>query len=397
VLKLIKLTLSFCLFFSSTFVSSQETQNPRLGVWITVFSKQEILYSTDKIDALIENCTKSGINDIYLQIYRANKAYYDSDILSKDQYKKMLDLAGEDTIKYLLEKASKNNIKVHAWLNLFSIAKNKNADIIKKLGESCITKDRKGRTSLPEKGSVDKSHILEKQLFLEPGDHRVRSYLIALIKEIMEKYPKFSGIHFDYVRYPSVVPFLPGSRFYPYGVTYGYTEYNIKAFQSSSGLDARKMEKTRKNFHKWDEWKRQNINGFLKESSNIIKQASPNMEISCTIVSSIERTYLTTFQDWTKWIEEGYIDYVIVMNYTDDRRLLELSSNSFLFPKFKDKVQIGIGAYLLNKTPSEIIKQINILLTLSPGGIVIFSYDDVAKNGNLKNYLAEKFQKEIKD
>lgn len=386
----------FILTFGSLHSYSQETGDIRLGTWITVFSPEEILYSTKSIDTLIETCEKAGINDIYLQVYRANKAYYDSNTLDNSQYKKMVESAGCDTIEYLLKKASSSGIKVHAWLNVFSISNNKNADIIKKLGESCLAVDQYGRTAFPEKekDELDKYYIREKQLFLEPGDYRVREYLINIVKDLIKRYPGFSGIHFDYIRYPSIVPFLPGSRFYPYGVSYGYSEYNVEAFKKETGLDVKKMDRSRGNFRKWDEWRRDNITSFLKEASDEIKRVSPDAEISCTIVSSLERTYLTTFQDWTKWLDKGYADYIVVMNYTDDTGLFELSSKSILIPGYKDRIQLWIGAYLLKNLPSETVKQIDISLALSPGGIVIFSYDDIAASQTLKDYLTKKFKSE---
>ena len=46
----------------------------------------------------------------------------------------------------------------------------------------------------------------------------------------------------------------------------------------------------------------------------------------------------------------------------------------------RDKVQIGMGAYLLRNKPDAFKEQLDSLYTLSPSGIVIFSYDDLVRD-----------------
>ena len=185
--KTLLLSLVLTLFLSPHTLTSAETpskeQASRLGVWITVFSPEEVLYSKDNIDRLIKTCSEIGINDIYLQVYRSDKAYYDSSITDRTSFEKMLAKAGEDPITYLLDQASGNNIKIHAWVNLLSLAQNKDATVLKKLGESALTKDQHGNPSMNmDKEKSQKSlFILEDQLFLEPGDWRVRKYLSEIV------------------------------------------------------------------------------------------------------------------------------------------------------------------------------------------------------------------------
>ena len=82
---------------------------------------------------------------------RADKAYYDSKITDRKFHETIMSEAGSDTIKYLLNKAKEKGLKVHAWMNLLSVARNENANIISKLGKDIITKDQHGRSSLPGK------------------------------------------------------------------------------------------------------------------------------------------------------------------------------------------------------------------------------------------------------
>ncbi len=384
------LFLSFGLFLSSSAYSSY---SPRIGVWVTIFSPEEVFHSTENADRFIETCVYSGIDDVYLQIYRGNKAYYDSEITDKTPFDRIFLDTKQDIIKYLLEKAKKNNIRVHAWINLLSLAQNQDASILKEYGPGILAIDQYGRTSLPEKtkDELDKYYIRENQLFLEPGDARVRKYLAAVAEEIIKKYPDFSGLHLDYIRYPSVVPFVPGARFTSHGISYGYSETNAKNFKDATGIDIKTMAPTRENFQAWDSWRRHRVTLLLAEISAASRKIKPSIEISCAIVPSVDRTYLTTFQDWTKWLENKSADYVVAMNYTDDSRLMKLNTDAVLFGRFRKKVHMGLGAYLLKDKPEELENQITYLKEVMPEGIVFFSYDDIASSSRLQEFLRKNF------
>ncbi|MFH1664838.1 MAG: family 10 glycosylhydrolase [Candidatus Omnitrophota bacterium] len=389
---IIIISLTLCFMFSGQYYLFAETAaKPRLGIWITAFSPEKVMYSKENADTLIRTCTKCGINDIYLQLYRADKAYYDSGLTDRTSYDAAFSEARSDTVTYLIKTAEKNDIRVHAWVNLLCIAQNREANILKKFGDGVLTTDQYGRTSMQkdQKDTLDNYYIRENQLFLDPGDGRVRAYLAGIVQEIVSRYPELSGVHLDYVRYPAVVPFVPGARFTSHGISYGYNAANLKNFRSATGLDAAKMPQSRGNFLLWDKWRRDQVTSLVKEVSQTARAVSPAIKISCAIVPSVERTYLTTFQDWTAWLKEGYVNYVVAMNYTDDTKLMELNTRSLMTEGFKEKIQIGVGAYLLKDSPKTLEDQISLLRGIPVSGIVIFSYDDIAANKNLQDFLID--------
>jgi len=62
-------------------------------------------------------------------------------------------------------------------------------------------------------------------------------------------------------------------------------------------------------------------------------------------------------------------------------------------PGMKDKIYMGIGAYLVKDRPGILESQITSLVKLSPAGITIFSYDEIANNEKLQNFLARTFKR----
>jgi uncharacterized lipoprotein YddW (UPF0748 family) len=374
-------------------ITAEET--PRLGVWITIFSPEKVLSSRENADRLIDICQRSGINDIYLQVYRADRAHYDSSLTDRTPFEQMKTEAGEDIIPYLLERASSSGIRVHAWLNLLSLAHNKDANILKKYGDDVLTFDQHGRPSmaLEAKDTLDNYYIRENQLFLEPGDWRVREYLGNIAEEVIRKYPELHGLHLDYIRYPAVVPFIPGGRFTSHGISYGYNKMNLLNFTKATGLDATTMAMNRDNAAKWDSWRRGQVTRLLSYISEKVRKTDPQTEISVTVVPSLDKTHLVTFQDWTGWLDSGLADSVILMNYTVDTPLMELHSASCLAAGDREKTQIGIGSYLLKDDPANMKKQIESAKLLSPQGVVLFSYDEVASSTDLQQFLLNAFGK----
>ncbi|HNX90472.1 MAG TPA: family 10 glycosylhydrolase [Candidatus Omnitrophota bacterium] len=385
--------LSLCLVVSFILAPGASASQKRLGVWVSVFTPEKVMYSKQNTDKLIQFCTKCGINEIYIQVYRADKAYYNSSLTDKYGYSQMTKSMGTDPLQYLISRAKASNIRVYGWLNVFCIADNTNANIIKLYGTGILTKDQKGRLPYYEKDAsdaLDKYYIREKQSFLEPGDPRVRKYIVSIVKEIATKYPDLAGLHLDYVRYPYVIPFGLGSIFDTHTLSYGFTPANLENFAKTTGIPAKHVYADRSTCKKWDEWRRDQVTRMVHEISNAAKTISPSYEISCTIAPSIERTYTVTFQDWTTWLQKGYADYVMVMNYTEEPAFSELRAKSMLLPGINKQVCFGIGAHLLKSSPGIFEKEFDDIDGLSCRGAAIFSYDDLITNKELTDFLAER-------
>ncbi|MDI6606129.1 MAG: family 10 glycosylhydrolase [Candidatus Omnitrophota bacterium] len=367
------------IFFLTGFSFGQKTRGMAKGVWVTVFSKEKVLYSKEAVIKLVNLCRSAGINEIYLQVYQSGRAYYDSQLGDSSKYEEMLKSAGVDPIDLLLQEAGKCQIKVFAWVNILSLSQNDNAQIINKFGEDVLTRDQYLRPSgRNNPNEADKYYLREEQLFLEPGDQRVAGYLISVAREIAQRYPLFSGVHLDYVRYPMTVPFIPGARFTKYGLSYGYGKKNRERFKEWMGLDPLKGLKTDRDYAKWDDWRRNQVTNLVRRISNRLKEKSGSFLVSAAVIPAAERAYSSMFQDWPHWLEEGIVDYVVLMNYTRDNQLSKEIVRSSLALRQKGKVYIGIGLHLMKDEPEAFFEQYNIIKGLSADGVAFFSYDDIS-------------------
>lgn len=360
---------------------SPAKQSVAKGIWVTVFSKYNILYSPKAINELVDYCTREDISEVYLQVYRAGEAYYDSQLAGRRNYENMLREAGTDPVDFLIKAAHQKNIKVYAWINTLSLAQNQNAPVIKNHGTGILTRDQYKRTSLKTDAAdhTDKYYLRDDQLFLEPGDEKVADWTLSVVGELLARYPSFDGLHLDYIRYPFPVPFLPDGRFLEYGLAYGYGERNVARFTQVSGLDPVKGNPYDNDLAiKWDSWKRDQVTALVSKIASLVRGKAPSWEISCAAVPSYERAYSVAFQDWPLWLEKGLMDKVVLMNYTrDERYSMELIKGALAF-KGTGKIYSGLGVFLI-KDQAAYHRLRDTALGQPLDGIVFFTYDDIRK------------------
>jgi len=374
--------LLFGYLFNFSFVLAEGAPGPvkayGRGIWVSVFSAKKFLYSKEGVDQLIAQCKSAKLNEIYLQFFQSGNAYYDSRICDKTKYDQMVKAAGLDTLDLLLREAQENNINVFAWVNVLSLGINDKAGILNKYGSSILTRDQYQRPSKAVSNmELDKYYLRENMIFLEPGDPRVEEYVLTIINEIINRYPLISGIHLDYLRYPSPVPFAPGSRFNKFGLAYGYGAKNVERFKEKTGLNSLETLNNEDEYLAWDNWRRAQVTELVRKISSLVKVKSASLLVSCAVIPLAERAYANAFQDWSAWLEEGIIDYAVLMAYTKDNQFAKEIVKSGLGHRGKGKIYIGLGLFLMKNNPDLFFNQYRMITDLAPDGIVIFSIDDL--------------------
>jgi uncharacterized lipoprotein YddW (UPF0748 family) len=104
-----------------------------------------------------------------------------------------------------------------------------------------------------------------------------------------------------------------------------------------------------------------------------------SIKLSCAVLPWPERSYFSSFQDWTRWAKEGTVDFIVVMNYTLDLRLAEFLSRMAMSVAQRAEVWIGLGPYMFGEDAEGFEKEFQETLNLEPKGIVFFSYDSLLK------------------
>ncbi|MCH7772525.1 MAG: family 10 glycosylhydrolase, partial [Bacteroidetes bacterium] len=223
-----------------------QTNPTPTGLWITCIGDSNVLGSLEEMENVISFAKSAGFDRFFLQIYRGDEAWFDSQVADSSPFEKNRTALKTDSLRLFIQKAHAQGIEVHAWLNTLTLSKNRNAKLLKESGSKILTKDQHDRPALnmkpgAKKSLLDQFYMRENQLFLEPGDPSVRKRILNITNEIVQKYPEIDGLHYDYIRYPASPPYLPGSRFNKIGLSYGYGEENVRRYTSQTGLDPKKV------------------------------------------------------------------------------------------------------------------------------------------------------------
>jgi uncharacterized lipoprotein YddW (UPF0748 family) len=137
----------------------------------------------------------------------------------------------------------------------------------------------------------------------------------------------------------------------------------------------------------WDNWKRRQVTELVEKISHFVKKHAPEKLVSCAVIPDAERAYTSLFQEWPLWLEKKIVDYVVLMDYTQDSRLFKQTAQGSLALRNGGKVYIGIGAFLFKENPLLFFEEYRSAFGLAPDGIVFFSYDELTLP--LSKYLHE--------
>lgn len=377
--------------------TAEETAAPRYrGLWVLCQGSQRVLEDPAKIRALMKDAHALEVTDLFVQVYRGGRAWFRSTQSDDGPYQQMIATGSPDPLASLIEQAHASGLRVHAWVNVLSLSKNREAPIFKDLGRDAIHMDRKGRSildypanfELPESDSAW-YRVGTPGLYLDPGAPGVAERLVATFRELVANYPTLDGLHLDYIRHPGVLPFSPGSRF-GVGIDYGYGPATRLRFRRETGVngpflnDASPDPSRILNSTRWDSWRREKVTELVSKIGTATSQVQPELRLSAAVISYGDRAYLSLAQDWRRWLEEGLVDFAVPMVYTKDDRLFRYQVEAFAKGPEAKRIWAGVGVWLFDKQPERARKQLEIARGVELAGDALFSYDSILDARNAK-------------
>ncbi|BED91644.1 MAG: family 10 glycosylhydrolase [Candidatus Improbicoccus pseudotrichonymphae] len=355
------------------------------GVWIATVKnsnwpktsgeleqKQELIKDLDLIKSL-------GINRVYFQIRPRCDALYVSEFWPWSKY-----LTGElgkdpkyDPLLFMREECKKRDIVLEAWINPFLLI-NEKGDVDASFSiDEYIEK-------LPEKNLLKyhKEWIVKygNTYFLNPGEPSVIKIITNEVEYLVKRYN--TPIHMD-------------DYFYPYPQinaedTYDKNEYELYG-------KGRELS----------DFRRENINEFLKKTYMIIKKIDKNNTLSVSPFAIWKNgikeggagtggleSYYTIYCDTLLWVTRNYVDYIIPQIYwhidfekADYKKLAKWWNTAVQGTNVK--LLIGQAGYRFDenspfdsfKNCKELVEQIKLNRKLkNVCGQVIFSLNCLEKN-----------------
>lgn len=357
----------FILLFLCLVPLSSFAETPERGLFVSVIENPPVLTSKEAMVEMIAFAKQAGMKKLFVQIYRAGKAWFPSAVGDSTPYQGALQKVGEDPFALLIREAHAQGLEVHAWINLLSLSDNAEAPILKKYGRDVLTRNKEDKKEITD-------FLIDSQYWLEPGDLRVRSELSKLVAEVVSTYPGLDGIQFDYIRYPDTKP------------AYGHTMENLKRFQQVTGSN-----QLSENNQIWRKWKRDQVTELVRLLTRRARSFNPQIQVSTTGCAPYVRAREEAFQDWAEWINLGYVDFVTMMNYPDNvdefKRYVvgaKKKANDF------GKVYLAVGTYKFLENPTGFDGIWESCEREESRGCVVFYYGNLVEVKELKDlFLAQ--------
>ncbi len=311
----------------------------------------------DLID-IIETSHEIGLNAVIFQVVPRGDAFYQSERLPWSHH--LTGTAGQDPgwdpLEVAIEEAHKRGMELHAWYNVGRI----------------------GDPSQPLPGQ-EPFHVYQdheewvqvvtrddgvEEFWLDQGIPDARDWMVDNVMEIVENYD-MDAIHFDFIRYPS------------------------GGFDS----DSETMEQYNVNdIDDINDWRRDNINEFLRDVYPSIKEYKPWVKVGSTPVGHYTNVpeftwgafygYDNAFQDSRGWLEEEINDYIAPQIYwdigDDYAPKFDVILNDWANDMRGRHVYIGKGPYQVSIDKDEITAQIDSTRKAEVHGSVFFRYDNVS-------------------
>ena len=292
---------------TSSFMDEMDDIN---GVWIaSVFninypSKADLDQSAlkNELDSIVETTKSAGLNTIFFQVRPESDALYKSDIFPPSRYMSSGDKLTLDALEYIIEKAHKEGIKVHAWINPVRIT-SKNDIELDSLADGNPAKEHPEYTVKYADG----------KLYYNLGIPEVRELVCRGVEEIVENYD-VDGIVFDDYFYP-----------YPsYYVDEKTGERKVHDFP-----DREEYAKYNKDNLDITDWRRDNVNKLVESVYTTVKKADAEClfgvspfgiwkngygDGSGSLTAGTE-SYSELYCDSVAWIKGEYVDYIAPQIY----------------------------------------------------------------------------------
>ncbi len=348
-----------------------EIASPRRALWVLAEGSHRTLEEPEKIDRLVRDAVDLAMTDLFVQVYRGGRSWFPSQMADDAPYRAIREAGHGDPLVRLVERAHAAGLRVHAWFNALSLARNADAPLLRELGREAVLVDRDGHNLLDypdyDVPPPARSHVQlgTAGIWLDPAVPEVTEYLASTLDELVGAAPDLDGLHLDYIRHPITLPMIPGSRFR--GLDFGYGSASKEAFTREHGSfrlgDA------------WDHTRRRAVGELVRRLGERLPE---RWERSAAVISYADRAYLTAMQDWRHWLEEDWLDFAVAMAYTRDDTLLRYMVEELRGGVAGERVWMGLGTWLFVGRPMRATRQLEMALASVPMGIAIFSYDAIA-------------------
>lgn len=298
-------------------------------------------------DTAVQHLADNGFTAILPNMAWAGVAFYRSDVLPVAPAVR----TRGDQVAECAAACRKHGVECHVWKVCWNMGSRTEKAFAGRMQSA-------GRTQVSRDGTVS-------ERWLCPSHPENRRMEIESMLELVENYD-IDGVHFDYIRYP--------------GEDHCYCEGCRKKFEEMLGRKVKNWPRdtieNRKTAWAWRQFRRDNITTIVREVSERARKVKPGIKISAAVFHnwSVDRDNIG--QDWKRWCDKGYVDFVCPMNYTSSNANFEQMATRQV--KWAGDVPcypgIGLSTWSRSGDTRGLIEKVLITRRLKTGGFTVFEY-----------------------
>ena len=319
----------------------------------TASNETEQMRQKQDLCMILDRLKEANFNTVFVQTRLRGDVIYPSGIepASKVFTGAYGSLPGYDPLAFVIAECHQRGMECHAFFVTFPVGSER---IVREQGVSSVVKRR------PELCLLHNGEWL-----LDPGLPETADYILSIVQEVVRNYD-IDGIQFDYIRYPADARSFPDRQ--------SYAKYG--------------------NGKNLADWRRENINRFIAQIHDWVKQEKPWVQVSSSPLGKYERiarsprsgwtAYEDVYQDPKAWLQAGKQDMIVPMMYYRQNDFYPFVDNWMEQVTPRNRV-VGLGAYRLNEREgdwnlSEIKDQMNYARSQGVDGLAFFRTQFVIEN-----------------
>ncbi|MGL4677482.1 MAG: glycoside hydrolase family 10 protein [Brevinema sp.] len=294
----------FLILFFSIPLYTAEHQREFRAIWVasvfnidwpsaTGLSQKE---QKEEILKILDMAQELKFNAIILQIKPTSDAFYSSKLSPWSRYLSGTQGVhpGYDPLTFFIEEAQKRSLETHLWVNPFRILNGEGWDTL-----SANHIARKNPDWVIEYNN---------RYYFDPGNPKTRQYILKEMLEIVQNYD-LDALHMD-------------DYFYPYK---SYSQGKLLPFN-----DNKSWTKYQASFKNRDDWRRDNVNIFVKELSDAIKKEKSHVKFGISPfgvwrnksvdpkgsdTEAGQTNFDDLYADVLLWTDNNWVDYILPQLY----------------------------------------------------------------------------------
>ena len=336
------------------------------ALWVV----RDALTTAESVDRLIDFAVQTRVHLLFVQVRGRADTFYRSAI---DPPASILEapLADFDPLAYLVTLAHREGIAVHAWINVFLVwsdmSRTPPSTHLAARHPDWLLTDASGvrmdrmPSSQWKKGGVE-------GWFASPGSGEMRAHMARVVRELVSGYA-IDGIHLDYIRYPNrSLSYDPSDRA-AFAVKWGVDP--ASAVQSDRAALQRVLGKSA--LALVDSLAAASRVANVDSMVVAIRAACGDKVLSAAVVADPNEARRDRAQDWGRWVNKGWVDFVVPMAYNFPP--LELEHRAVVYNRMlgRDRWLMGLGVF--DGRDEYLAEAVELLRGVGVAGFAIFSYN----------------------